>query len=120
MKRPHWRKMTWVVLAFNALMLLWIIVGVASATHNPHCAQTGLIGAKACQDAADTGAGIGAAIIVVLWALGDIILGVIWMVTRGRECSACGRRVRRGVTTCGSCGFDFRQAASTPQATGLS
>ena len=108
--RPHWRKMTWVVLGFNVLMVIWIVAGAASATHNPQCAHTAVLGAKACQNAANAGAGIGVGLLIGLWAFGDVILGVLWMVTRGRSCPACGRGVRRGVTSCSKCGHDFRGA----------
>lgn len=110
--RPHWRKMTWVILAWNVLMVVWIIAGVASATHNPSCAHTAVLGAKTCQNATDAGAGIGVSVLVVLWVLGDIILGVLWLVTRGRSCPVCGRSVRRGLTECGACGHDFRGVAT--------
>lgn len=105
--RPHWRLMTWVVLAFNALMLaivIGVIVGGARATQ---CASLD----QACRNAAAMGAGLDVVTTVVIWVVFDIILGVIWMVTRGRECPACGRRVRRGVTICKSCDFDIAAAA---------
>lgn len=108
--RPHWRKMTWAVLIFNVLMLIWLIAGVASATHNPQCAHTAVLGAKACQNATDAGAGIGAGIVIALWVAGDVILGVLWLVTRGRVCPTCGRGVRKGLTACRACGHDFRLA----------
>jgi rubredoxin len=62
------------------------------------------------------GTGIGVGLIIVLWALGDVILGVLWLVTKPhkRYCPACGNTVRKGVMRCGSCGFDFKQAFGDP------
>jgi len=86
MKRPHWRKMSWLVLVFNALMLIWVIVGAASAHNTVSCVHS--IGEKLCTQATETGTAIGVGILIVLWALGDVILGVIWMVTRPKEVKA--------------------------------
>ena len=108
--RPHWRKMTWVVLLFNAIMLVWLIAGVATATHNPAC--NGL-SQSTCQAATDVGASIGAGLIIGLWLAGDVILGILWLVTHGRSCPVCGKEVRRGVTVCKSCDYDFRGAAAS-------
>lgn len=110
--RPHWRKMTWAVLAWNVLMLVWIIAGAASASHNPQCAHTATLGAHACQSATDVGASIGVGLLVGLWVVGDLILGVLWMVTRGRSCPVCGRSVRRGLTECKACGHDFARGGA--------
>jgi hypothetical protein len=59
----------------------------------------------------ETGIGIG--LVVFLWALVDVILGVIWLVTNKskRTCPACGRNVKKGLLVCTGCGFDFEAAA---------
>ncbi|WP_431678566.1 hypothetical protein [Kitasatospora sp. KL5] len=115
---PHWRFFTWVILLFNLVMLIWLVSGVASTARD--C--DGLVGnALTDCEASNVGTGIGATLIVVLWAMGDVILGVLWLVTdrRGRrDCPVCGNGVRRGVLVCGSCGYDFRAAAAQPQAGG--
>jgi hypothetical protein len=107
--RPHWRKMTWVILIFNAIMLIWVIAGAASG-HPTNC--NGL-STQTCNDAYNAGKGIGVGILIVLWALGDVILGTIWLVTRGRSCPVCGKGVRKGIVVCKSCGHDFRAIATT-------
>jgi ribosomal protein L37AE/L43A len=50
--------------------------------------------------------------IMVLWVMVDIILLVIFLVTKkkGRECPACGRKVKVGLTKCEKCGHDFVKA----------
>jgi len=106
---PGWRIATYVVLAFNLLMLVWVISGAASAAGQPqHCHH---LSAKLCNEASDTGTAVGVGILIFLWALGDVILGVIWLVTnrkKTRECPACGSDVKKGLFACRRCGFDFR------------
>lgn len=109
---PRLRFMTWVVLVFNILMLVWVIAGVAGVSDN--C--SGLTGSEldACQAGTAIGASIGISMVIGLWVAGDVILGIIWLVTnrkKTRECPACGRDVRKGLTVCPGCGFDFAAAA---------
>jgi len=52
--RPHWRKMSWVVLIWNVLMVVWIIAGVAGAHNGQNCTASGL-SQQACNDASNAG-----------------------------------------------------------------
>lgn len=73
---PRWRPLTWVVLAFNLLMLVWLVVGVnAASDQGKSCVD------QVCEDANDVGTAIGAGVILFVWAAGAVILGVIWLVT---------------------------------------
>lgn len=102
---PRWRPFTWVILAFNLAMLIWVIAG---ANTGKNCG--GLSGDALTEcDAGNVGTGIGVGIIILIWALGDIILGVLWLVTKphNRDCPACGNKVRKGVMQCQSCGYDY-------------
>ena len=105
-----WRKFTWVILIFNVLMLVWILTGVGSVADNCE----GEIGSalEACEAGTAIGAGLGAAFVIFLWVAGDVILGVIWLVTRKtqRTCPVCGTTVKPGLVVCKSCGHDFRLA----------
>lgn len=107
----HLRKMTWLILLFNLLMLVLVISGVASGSHTSK-ANCGGLTTSDCTAASHVGTAIGVVILIVLWALGDVILGVLWLVTnrRGRDCPVCGRPVKRGQVQCQKCGHDFRQA----------
>lgn len=81
-KRKH-RVFTWVILVINVLFLIWVITGVASGSGN--ATNCGGLSQQTCNDAAHTGTAIGVALIVVFWAIVDVILGVLWLVTRKRE-----------------------------------
>jgi hypothetical protein len=107
---PGWRIFTYVILAFNLLMLVWLIGGVGGAVEETCRNETGSA-LEACEAGATVGAGIGAIVIFVLWALGDVILGVLWLVTRSskRDCPVCGNKVKKGMVQCPSCGFDYRR-----------
>ena len=108
--RPHWRKMTWVLIIFSALMLAWIIAGANST----HC---GSKANEAARSGCEAGTGIGVGIIIFLWFLGFVVLSLIWFMTRprGRDCPACGEKVKRGQTRCPHCGHDFAAAVTTQQ-----
>lgn len=109
--RSGWRPMTWVVLAFNVLMVVWIGAGLVGVSDN--CADEVGSALEACEAGTAIGASIGVAFLVMLWALGDVILGVIWLVTRkssqpGRTCPLCGTAVPVGQLVCSGCGYDYR------------
>jgi hypothetical protein len=107
---PRWRKGTWIILAFNLLMLNWIIGGAHAAQRNKDC---GSLNQHTCDAATDIGTAIGVSVIIALWVAGDSILGIIWLVTnrsKTRECPACGTDVKKGLFACMRCGYDFRAA----------
>jgi hypothetical protein len=111
MRFPRFRVFTWIILAINVLFLIWIIGGASSAADN--C--DGQVGdaLEACQAGTAVGAGIGVALIIGLWVAVDLILGILWLITRRktRDCPVCGNDVKRGQTRCKKCGHDFAQAA---------
>lgn len=81
-RKKGFRKFTWVILAINVIFLVWLIAGFATANNSP-CG--GGLSTSACQAASDIGTGIGAMIVVFLWVAADIILGIIWLITRPRQ-----------------------------------
>lgn len=125
MRPLRWRKMTWAILVFSALMLVWLIAGVAS---NPgvsdaeiaDCTEGGFFTEAECRDtleaAGDVGTGIGVTLVFLLWFIGFIILAIIWFMTRrrGRTCPHCGEDVKKGRTTCKNCGYDFTIGGKPP------
>lgn len=105
--KPRRRPLTLVILCVNVALLIFTIA-VAGST------------GKDCQTALDVEAcnvGVvgGVFVMLVVAAVIDVILGVIWVVTKpkdvpGRLCPVCGSPVAVGVTRCGSCGYDYRAA----------
>jgi hypothetical protein len=114
---PGWRPMTWVVLVWNVLCVAWLVSGLASTADN--CAGEVGSALEACEAGTAIGAGIGMAFIVFVWVAGDVILGVLWLVTRRsskpeRACPVCGTAVPVGQVVCASCGYDYRTSAQGP------
>jgi hypothetical protein len=70
----------WTFIGFNILMLVWFIGGMSAA---------GDVAGNAVSDAEQAGAAIGttlaAGMLLTLWAIGDIILGILVLLTRGQK-----------------------------------
>jgi hypothetical protein len=102
------RPLSWVIIVINILFAWSLFGGVGSAV-NESC--KGMTGDEltACQAGTAIGAGIGGFMIMTLWVMVDIILLVIFLVTKkkARECPGCGRKVKVGLTQCASCGHNF-------------
>jgi hypothetical protein len=115
MRRPHWRKMTWAIVLWCALIVIWAVVGSTSANHQDlhQCLSGGFLSRQDCQNAANAGTGVGVALVLFIGFIGFVFLSLIWFMTgrRGRDCPACGRSVKRGRTVCPGCGHDFAAAA---------
>src|SRR5215211_462915 len=117
----RWRKMSWVLNIWNAIFLIWVIVGVSDRA-SEDCANDpdvigGVISKETCEAASDVGTGIGVAFIIVLWFIGFLVLSLIWLMTRPkhRQCPVCGHDVKKGQTVCRNCGYDF----TTPMRPGV-
>jgi hypothetical protein len=112
--RRHWRKMTWAIIIWSAIFAIWIIAAIATADPAGNCVHHAYISENTCEDASNTGTGIAVVGIWFIWFFGFIALSLIWFMTRpkGRECPACGERVKKGQTTCPECGHDFATAAA--------
>lgn len=93
-KRRKVRVFTWIIVGVNALFVLGMILalsGGGDAAEQTCAGQTfdEFYTKQDCLDAANAGAAIGGGIlffaILLVWALVDVILGVLWMVTRKRS-----------------------------------
>lgn len=102
MRFRRWRKMTWVLLIFNVVMLIWVISAAATVADENITAEDRAYCADAVADefslfdsqqecldslegAGDLGGGIGTLLIILLWFMGFIALSIIWLMTRPRH-----------------------------------
>jgi hypothetical protein len=112
----HWRKMTWALLLWTVIFVIWSIAASDNSSAVRDCVNnsSGYLNQHDCQTAADVGTGIGLTLIWGLWFVGFVILSIIWFMTRRktRLCPVCGEDVKKGRTTCARCGFDFAAAAA--------
>lgn len=102
----HWRKMTWALWIWSVLCLIWLIAGIALVSSHPLCSG---LPASTCGTATDFGAGVAGFLIFTIWLVVFLILTLIWFMTRphNRQCPRCGEEVRKGLTTCAKCGYEF-------------
>lgn len=111
----RWRKMTWALLLWTGIFIIWSIAGSDNSSAVRDCVNnsSGYLNQHDCQTAADVGTGIGLTLIWGLWFIGFVILSIVWFMTRQktRLCPVCGEDVKKGRTTCARCGFDFAAAA---------
>jgi hypothetical protein len=80
-----WRPLTWVIIVVQLLFTWWLIASMGSVADNVEtCPEVAVDTLSSCE-AGNAGTAIGGTMvffmIIFLWALIDIILGVIWMVT---------------------------------------
>jgi hypothetical protein len=103
--------MTWVLNIWNVLFLVWLIVGI-----NDRASKKCPPGDDLCTSASDVGTGVGVALILILWFLGFVVLSLVWFMTRrrGRICPHCGEDVKKGLTACKKCGYDFTIGGKPP------
>lgn len=111
---PRWRKATWALLIFNLLMLAWVISAISAGSQ--HATDCGVLDQANCDAARNVGTGIAVGFLGIIWFLGFVVLSLVWLMSRPRRraCPRCGNDVRRGVTTCAECGYDFAAAAVAP------
>lgn len=69
----------WSFIGFNILMLIWLIAGLGGAGQGMDEMT------EAQRTGTAIGAGIGAMFIFIIWVLGDIILGIAVLLTRGKK-----------------------------------
>jgi hypothetical protein len=108
------RKATWLVIIWNSLIALWVISGINAIKDDCR----GLTGTElqTCEIGQNVGGGIGLFLIGLIWFVGFMITGIIWLISRPhrRLCPTCGRSVKSGEVVCKRCGFDFRLGQPTP------
>ena len=88
------RPFGWVIIVVNAYIIISFFAGYVV-------------------NADDTANGIGIMVMIFFLAILNTFLYVLYRVTgtKKRECPACGQSVKKGLTVCPSCNFDFMKAA---------
>lgn len=76
---PRWRKATWALVIWTVLAILWIWAGTSAVGDMPATGDEAEGAARA------VGAGIGITMIILVWFLGFIILGLIWLMSRPKD-----------------------------------
>ena len=93
----RWRKMTWALVVWNGAMAAWVLVLLTSDTAG--CSVDGdgaALGGLARQDCLDSAArGLGIPLVALIWALGLVVLSVVWYSTRPLWRQGHGARIRR-------------------------
>jgi hypothetical protein len=114
--------MTWALLIWTVAMFAWAVGGGTSSVQNSNSYCQSHVDAyfskQDCLTATHAGTAIGVVLIILLWFMGFVVLSLVWFMTRPkrRDCPACGESVKRGLTVCKSCGYDFKAAHQpTPQ-----
>jgi len=79
-KRGFFGKLVkWGFVAFNILMAIWLVGGMGAATEGMEAMS------EAERAGAAIGTGLGAALILGIWVVGDIILGLFVLFTRPKS-----------------------------------
>ena len=70
--------MTWALIAWSVLMLIWIIGGASSTNCGDKPTELE-------KNACEAGTGIGVTALFMLWFVGFVVLSLIWFMTRPRD-----------------------------------
>ena len=112
-----WRAFTWVILGIQVPFAIWMVGAIVSASDSD-CPDEF---ADACKAGTAIGLGIGLAFVLLAWALTDVILGVVWIVTNTwtvtdeksdvpvsrKVCPDCAETVYPLAKVCRYCGHHF-------------
>jgi hypothetical protein len=80
----HWRKATWALVIWNVLMVLWL----ASALRGEfNCDRETGTARAVCDAGASIGMSLGPSLVGVVWFLGFITIGLIWLASRPKRVS---------------------------------
>lgn len=80
-KRSFFGKLVkWSFIGFNILMLLWMIFGIGGAADTVNTAAS-----DAEKAGAAIGTGLGAMMIAFIWVAGDVVLGIVLLLTRPKK-----------------------------------
>ena len=84
-RRKRRRVFPWVFLAIQALFVIWVIAGAASGHSAAANCHDQYLTHQQCANATDAGTAIGVGLIIVFWAVVDVIMGIsygVWRLSR--------------------------------------
>ena len=84
---PKWRKATWALATWNVLMILWLATAVGGVNPLSCAGETGAALAV-CEAGVDIGLSLGSSFVLIVWMIGFIALGLVWLVSRPRHLPA--------------------------------
>jgi len=94
-----WRKLTWALVVWNGAMAAWVLGLLASSSGTAGCSvdsDGAAVGGLARQDCLDGIArGLGIPVVALIWAVGLVVLSVVWYSTRPLWRQGHGARLRR-------------------------
>jgi len=92
-----WRKLTWALVVWNGAMAAWVLGILATGSGTAGCSDAGGgAGRLARQDCLDGVAqGLGVPVVALIWAVGLVVLSVVWYSTRPLWRQGHGARLRR-------------------------
>lgn len=80
----HWRKATWALVIWNVIAVLWL----ASALRGEfNCDRETGTARAVCDAGASIGMSLGPSLVGVVWFLGFITIGLIWLASRPTRAS---------------------------------
>lgn len=83
---PRFRKMTWALLVWTALIVVWVIAAAAGSGESvDECVAEGILTRQECQDATDVGTGIGVFLILLFGAVVFVVLSLVWFMSRPKD-----------------------------------
>jgi hypothetical protein len=77
-----WRKATWALLIWNVVMILWT---ASYAGGIGDCADESGWALTVCEGGRALGNGLGIPFIIIVWAAGFVVFGLIWLTSRTSE-----------------------------------
>lgn len=81
---PKWRKATWALAIWNVSMILWLATALGGVGPFSCAGETGAALAV-CEAGVAIGLQFGASFVLVVWLVGLIAFGLVWMMSRPKH-----------------------------------
>ena len=85
-RRLRFRKMTWALIAWCTLIIVWLVAAQRDAAQTYHdCVNDQELGQELCESAVAAGSGIGTLLVLGIGFFGFVFLSLIWFMSRPRQ-----------------------------------